>query len=69
MAGTIVGHYFPHMLHELLSVFGLVHVNEIDHNNSPHVAKAELAGDLIRSTQIDLKRIGLLVVGGLRPVA
>ena len=37
--GAVVCHYFAHVVVELLSVFGLGHIDEVDHDDAAHVAQ------------------------------
>ena len=69
MLGLVGGHQLDHLVEERLFVLRLVQVDEIDDDNAPQIAQAQLAGDLLRSRQIDVHGGLLLVVLGLGAVA
>ena len=69
MTGTVVGHDFAHVVVELLAVFALVHVDEVDDDDAAHVAQTQLTRYLVGGTQVDFESVALLIVGGLGAVA
>ncbi len=69
VACAVALHYLFHVLVELLAMFGLGHIDEVDHYDAAHVAKTELTGNLVGSAEVDLKCVALLIVGGLGAVA
>ena len=60
MPCSVVCHHFTHVVVESLSVLSLSHVDVVDNNNATHVAQAQLTGNFIGSTQIDIERISFL---------
>ena len=60
MACTVFSEIFNHALVEFLSVFGHIHVNEIDDDDASHVSESELSGDFVGCSEIHVKCIGLL---------
>ena len=62
MACTVISHYFAHVLVELLAVFHLSHVDEVDDYDATHVAEPELTGYLISCAHVYFQGVALLVV-------
>ena len=69
MLGLVGGHQLDHLVEERLFVLRLVQVDEVDDDNAPQIAQAQLAGDLLRGRQVDVHGGLLLVVLGLGAVA
>ena len=69
MASPVIRHDLPHMVEESLTMLSLVHVNEINHDDSSHVPKTKLPCDLIRSLKIDIKSVRFLIRTCLASVA
>lgn len=66
---AVIGHHFTHVFVQALAVFGLVHVYEVDHYYTSHIAQPQLSGYLFGSTHIYFEGIALLIVGGFRTVS
>ena len=66
---TVICHHFAHVFEELLTMFGLVHVDKVDDDDATHVAQAQLPGYLVGGTEVDLKRVAFLIRSGFRTVA
>ncbi len=67
--GTIVGHKLLHVTIELLAMFLLGKVDEIDDDDATHVAQTHLTGYLVSSSEVDKECIGLLILGLTAAVA
>lgn len=60
MLGTVLLHVLAHALIEQLSVFGKIHVDEVDNNNTSHVSEAQLSCQLISSAEVNIQCICFL---------
>ena len=62
MACTVILHVLAHALVEHLPVFGQVHVNKIDHDDSSHISQSQLARQLVGCTEIGVEGVLLLTL-------
>ena len=69
MARTVVSPQPRACGRELLTVLALRHVDEVDNNDTAHIAQAELPGDFVGGAEIDVEGIALLVSTRLGAVA
>ena len=69
MTRTVFLHHFAHVLVQFLAVFGLGHVDEVDHDDSAHVPQAQLAGNLVGGEQVNVQCVTLLIGARARAVA
>ena len=60
MLGTVLLHVLAHALIEQLSVFGKVHVDEVDNNDTSHISEAQLSCQLIGSAEVNIQCICFL---------
>ena len=60
MLGTVLLHVLTHALIEQLSVFGKIHVDEVDNNDTSHISEAQLSSQLISSTEVNIQCICFL---------
>ena len=67
MAGTVLLHVLAHSFVEHLAVFGQIHVDEVDDDDSAHVAQPQLAGEFVGGAEIGVERV-LFLCFLLRPV-
>ncbi len=67
--GTVAFHLIAQLFKEFAPVEPLGHVDEIDHDDAAHIAKAQLACNFGGSFNVDLHGVGLLVLVLVHPVA
>ena len=60
MLGTVLLHVLAHALIEQLSVFGKIHVDEVDNNDTSHISEAQLSCQLISSAEVNIQCICFL---------
>ena len=69
MAGAVFLHVFAHAFVEQLSVFGEVHVDEVDNDDASHVAQSQLSCQLVCGSEVHVQCVSLLSVVRVRTVA
>ena len=60
MLGTVLLHVLAHAFIEQLSVFGKIHVDEVDNNDTSHISEAQLSCQLISSAEVNIQCICFL---------
>ena len=61
MPSAVFLHDFAHVLVQFLAVFGLGHIDEVDHDDAAHIAQAQLPGYLVGGEQVHVQRVALLI--------
>ena len=69
MTRAVFLHVLDHSLVELLAVLGLRHVDEIDDDDTAHIAQTELAGEFVGGAEIDVEGIDFLTFGAFAAIA
>ena len=60
MLGTVLLHVLAHAFIEQLAVFGKIHVDEVDNNDTSHISEAQLSCQLISSAEVNIQCICFL---------
>ena len=56
MLSTVLSHRLLHHLIQRISIFGFVHIDEVDYHDSAHIPESELARNFVYCVAIHLKR-------------
>ena len=68
MTSPVFLHILAHSLVKHLPVFGQIHINEVDNDDSSHIAQAQLAGQFVCCAEINVQCISLLSAHLTRPI-